>query len=119
MEPVVFHIINESLWANAQEHDGYTPERFDIDGFIHLSKKSQILRPANLLYRGQHDLVLLVIDVNRLVAELIYEPGTHGEAEHFPHLYGPLNVDAVVDVIAFPCEEDGSFELPTAVADGF
>ena len=117
MEPVVFHIINESAWANAQGNDGYSPDGFASEGFIHLSRKSQILRPANLLYTGQTDLVLLVIEVARLTAELLYEPGSHGEAELFPHLYGPLNLDAVVEVVAFPCEADGSFVLPATLAE--
>lgn len=112
MESVVFHIISSTNWAEAQELGRYTPDRFDIEGFIHLSKKSQILRPANLFYQGQQDLSLLVVDVASLEAELIYEAGSHGETELFPHLYGQLNLDAVTNVIEFPCEPDGSFVLP-------
>lgn len=117
MESVVFHIIHESAWAVAQQTNAYLPDRFVEEGFIHLSKRSQILRPANLLYRGQADLRLLVIEVERLVAELVYEPGSHGEAELFPHLYGQLNIDAVIDVLDFPCEPDGSFMLPPGLGD--
>ena len=118
MESVVFHIISSKNWAEAQEFGRYAPDRFDIEGFIHLSKKSQILRPANLLYKGQRDLSLLVIDVALLQAKLVYEPGSHGETELFPHLYGELNLDAVTNIIRFRCEPDGSFALPPELAGG-
>ena len=112
MEPVVFHIISKSDWANAKDEVDYSPASFASEGFIHLSQKSQILRPANLLYNGEDDLLLLVLAVDELGPELRYEPGSHGESELFPHLYGELNVSAVVDVVEFPCQADGSFVLP-------
>ena len=115
MDKVVFHIISRVAWAEAQQGGWYTPDSFTGEGFIHLSKRAQILRPANLLYAGRDDLVLLEIDVSALHADVVYEPGSHGEAEHFPHLYGPMNLDAVVRVIDFPCEPDGSFTLPAAI----
>jgi uncharacterized protein (DUF952 family) len=60
--------------------------------------------------------VVLCIDEERLAVELRYEKsaGARGEGagQMFPHLYGALNVDAVVRVVEFPCEMDGSFRLP-------
>lgn len=116
MDKVVFHIISRDAWAEARERGRYAPDSFAAEGFIHLSKRSQILRPANLLYAGRADLVLLEIDVDALRADLVFEPGSHGEAEHFPHLYGPMNLDAVIRVIDFPCEPDGSFTLPAVIS---
>ncbi len=112
----VYRIASRTEWADAQRSGELRPERFEEEGFVHLSKLDQILRPANLLYRGQSDLVLLVIRVDRLTADLVYEPGSHGEEENFPHLYGPLNVDAVDGTIDFPGESDGSFVLPQELA---
>lgn len=111
-ESLVYRIISEEEWATAQSAGEFIPDRFSAEGFVHLSGKHQVLRPANLLYKGRNDLSLLVIEVARLHAKLVYEPGSHGETEHFPHLYGHLNVDAVVRVVGFPCEPDGSFVLP-------
>ena len=113
MEPVVFHMVGSRDWADTQDHGRYAPDAFAADGFVHLSNRDQILRPANLLYCGRMDLKLLVIEVSRLSAELVYEPGSHGEDELFPHLYGPLNLDAVIDVVDFPCGPDGTFAMPT------
>ena len=69
---------------------------------------------ANRFYRGQDGLVVLCIDESRLKAELKYEAPAmmHGESggELFPHLYGELNLDAVVRVVALPRGADGSFQ---------
>ena len=63
----------------------------------------------------------MCIDEARVGAELKYEAPTsaRGEAvgEVFPHLYGELNVDAVVRVVELPCEVDGSFRLPGGLRD--
>ncbi len=112
MQETLFHIIGHSDWQRAQERGSYTPAGFDAEGFIHLSLRGQILRPANLLYAGRDDLLLLVIDPRRVAADVVFEPGSHGETEHFPHLYGELNLDAVTSTVDFPCGEDGSFVLP-------
>lgn len=109
---MLFHIIAKQDWIEAERAGEYRPAGFDVEGFIHLSTNEQILRPANLLYNGRSDLELLVIDPERVDAEVVFEPGSHGESELFPHLYGSLNIDAVVDRVDFPCTADGSFELP-------
>nr|MBN1228923.1 DUF952 domain-containing protein [Anaerolineae bacterium] len=64
-------------------------------------------------YIGQSDLVLLCVDVARLTGELRYEPSAdHLQDSLFPHLYGPLNLAAVVSVVLFPAGPDGRFTLP-------
>ena len=115
MASELYHIIGRDDWAEAERLGRYAPDGYAIEGFIHLSKGDQLLRPANLLYRARNDLSLLRIDPERLRAELLYEPGSHGEDELFPHLYGALNLDAVIGTIAFPPNPDGSFDLPADV----
>ncbi len=115
MASVLFHIISVDDWAEAQRSGGYNPSSLAIEGFIHLSARDQILRPANLLYRGRDDLLLLRLDAEALGEAVVWEPGSHGEAEDFPHLYGPLPLSAVVGTIDFPCGPDGGFVLPEAL----
>ena len=100
----------------AVARESYAPVSLENEGFIHCSTLAQVIDTANRFYRGQCDLVVLHIDESRLKAELKYEPPTmnHGESagELFPHLYGELNVDAVVRIVELRCEADGSFQLP-------
>lgn len=112
MTAALFHIIDSSVWTDAKASGRYAPASLELEGYIHLSRREQILRSANLLYRGRTDLLLLVVDPHRLSVEVVYEPGSYGEAEHFPHLYGALDIEAVSAAVSFPPNADGSFSLP-------
>lgn len=80
------------------------------EDFVHLSRPDQVHVPANLLYAGRRDLVLLAIDPDRLTSEVKVEGG-------FPHLYGPLLAESVFDVLPFAPDDDGSFHLVFAPMD--
>lgn len=95
----------------------------DKTGYIHLSTLEQVHLPANRLYRGRADLVLLYIDPAALDSPVRWEPGvpTDPRSMLFPHLYGPLPVRAVIGAAAYPPAGDGSFgpapEFRSATAD--
>jgi uncharacterized protein (DUF952 family) len=118
---MIFHIAIGTEWEAAVRNGVYAPPSIAAEGFIHCSTRSQIIATANLFYRGRHDLMLLTIDENRLRAPLRYEtpavPADLRAAQSFPHIYGPLNLDAVISAEAFPCRADGSFELPIGFPD--
>ncbi len=118
---VIFHIVKRQEWMLAVKRGSYAPESLRIEGFIHCSTVAQVIDTANRFYRGQRDLVVLHIDEARLTAKLKFEAlsGAHGETvgELFPHLYGELNVDAVVRVVELPCAADGSFQLPVEMGE--
>ncbi|MGH7779175.1 MAG: DUF952 domain-containing protein [Candidatus Binataceae bacterium] len=117
---MILHIASRAQWKDASKRGAYTPSSFAADGFIHCSAPEQAIATANEYFRGQLDLLLLCIDERRLTAPLRYEPAappagaSTGEPRSgmFPHLYGDLNLDAVTEVLEFPCAADGSFELP-------
>ncbi len=67
--------------------------------------------PANEMFRGQKELVLLCIDPGKVTMPIDYED-CYESGQAFPHIYGPLNVEAVTTVIPFPPQKDGSFVLP-------
>ena len=108
---MILHIARREEWQAAQAAGDYRANTLASEGFIHCSTPAQVLGPANALFHGQSDLMLLVIEPSRLAAELIYED-SHGNGERFPHIYGPLNLDAVVRVVPFPPNGDGHFSLP-------
>jgi uncharacterized protein (DUF952 family) len=110
----LFHITTHAQWTAAQRAGTYHPPSLDTEGFIHLSDERQWLATANRFYRGRADLVLLAIREERLAAEVRWELA---DGQHFPHLYGPLELAAVTGVFALPIAADGTVEPPPELAD--
>ena len=118
---VVLHITTDAEWRAGVAAGSYRPASLDREGFIHCSTYDQAAGTATRYFAGRSDLILLCIDEARVTAAIRYEPpapaapaaGRDPRAdERFPHLYGPLALEAVVRVVAFPCGDDGSFCLP-------
>lgn len=84
---------------------------FAAEGFIHCSTRKQVITVANARFRGQQGLVLLLIDTDKVKPEIVYE-NLEGGAQLFPHIYGKLNTDAVVEVATFKPGADDCFKLP-------
>jgi uncharacterized protein (DUF952 family) len=80
-------------------------------GFIHCSQGTQVEPVANAVYQGAEHLVLLSIDPDRVRSEIRHEE-VDGWEDPFPHIYGPLNTDAVVEVSPFPPGPEGRCSLP-------
>jgi uncharacterized protein (DUF952 family) len=116
MTEALLHITRQESWAEAQTCGLYSANTLSSDGFIHCSKVDQILRVAETFYKHQEDLVLLVIDSHKVKAEVRWEPGVDTPDELYPHIYGPLNLDAVISVLDFKAGSDGKFLLPHALA---
>jgi uncharacterized protein (DUF952 family) len=110
---IILHITRREEWEKAKIAGLYRGDTLDSEGFIHCSTPMQVIKVANFRFRNQRDLVLLCIDSQKVEAEIRYE----GVEDLFPHVYGALNVDAVLKVVEFVCGEDGFFELPLEVVD--
>ena len=92
-----------------------------------MSTSKQVVQVANAFYRGQSDLVLLVVDEMRIPSggegrsQVKWEGPAGAPAsgisqdDKFPHIYGPLNLDTVVDVLDFNPDASGNFRLPTSL----
>lgn len=106
---MLFHICTRMDWQEAQRRGEYCADSLAAEGFIHCSLAAQVIKTAGRFYRGQPGLVLLVIDPTRLTAEIKCEAA---DGELFPHVYGPLALGAVVDVLPFPPDANGTFRLP-------
>lgn len=101
----IYHITTAAEWAQAQRDGQYTKSTLDRtlaeEGFIHTSQAAQVERVANAFYQGVPDLVLLIIDTDRVSSPIRYE-SVSGQDLPYPHIYGPLNIDAVVETRPFP-----------------
>jgi len=110
-DAVLLHLCSRAEWDDLERVGQRTPPGFDVDGFVHLSTSSQVHLPANRLFAGRTDLVLLHLDPARLGAEVRWEPGVQSDpaSMRFPHLYGPLPAAAVVEVTDYRPSADGVF----------
>ena len=115
---MILHITQKSDWEKARNKNEYTASSLKSEGFIHCSTIEQAADTANLFFKGQTGLVLLCIDENKLSSQLKYEAPSGGGRHDptvgnlFPHIYGPVNISAVIEVVDFPPNEDGYFVLP-------
>ncbi len=110
----LLHICSRTNWRKAQDLGRLKDPSLDSEGFIHCSFVDQVLTPANALFTGQTDLILLVIDRSRLKSRLVIED-SYGSGMEFPHVYGPIELEAVTSTVDFPVNEDGTFSLPKSV----
>ena len=115
----LLHLCTTDEWAEAEGTGERRPPSLHTEGFVHLSAPEQVHLPANRLFAGRTDLVLLHLDPEALGAPVRWEPGvpTDPQAMRFPHLYGPLPTSAVTSVTEYVPGPDGTFaELPQSDA---
>lgn len=106
----IFHIAPRGDWEAQQDGEAYRPPSLEVEGFIHFSTGRQLLGSAERYFVGREDLLVVSVRQGELHAPLRWEKSERGEL--FPHLYGPLNLDAVVEVVALPRQADGRFDVP-------
>lgn len=102
----IVHICPRKDWILAQETGDYRPSSLATEGFIHCSRPEQVLMVVNHFYQDVPDLVLLWIDPQQVVAEIRWEAA---DDEHFPHIYGPLEINAVVATTDLVPDPDGVY----------
>jgi uncharacterized protein (DUF952 family)/GNAT superfamily N-acetyltransferase len=109
---VLLHLIEPAGWRAALSEGAVRPPSLEAAGFVHLSTPEQVHVPAERLYPGRRDLVLLVVDPARLTDPVRVEDGVPADPSglQFPHLYGPLPVTAVIAVV--PYRPPSAFVLP-------
>ena len=117
---MIFHIADRADWQRALEAGEYRADSLASEGFIHCSTREQLIGVANAFYAEQSDLVALCVDEAKLNVVTKWEAPAHPPGSQtterddeslFPHIYGPIAVDAVVKVVALHTGEQG-FALP-------
>ena len=115
----LFHSCSEDELRQARALGVHRPASLSSDGFVHLARPSQVAQVLHHFFAGRGGLVLLTIDPARLTHELKFEAAaavgsqppardngdtrdTGDTGETYPHVHGPLNMDAIVDAVRLP-----------------
>lgn len=116
---MIYHITSRTAWSEARDRGDYRADSLETEGFIHCSTEAQVIPVAHQYYSGQSGLLLLVIEPALLEADLRWEPPAEGtpppgvpDGDLFPHVYGPINLDAVIKVFDLEASPDGKYTFP-------
>ena len=96
--PVIYHVTTTTDWNAAKQKGYYEHPSLKDEGFIHCSQDHQVAGVLERYFAGQKDLVKLVIDTDKLTSKFVFD-WSPSLADTFPHVYGPINSDAVIDVL--------------------
>ncbi|MHA1164964.1 MAG: DUF952 domain-containing protein [Alphaproteobacteria bacterium] len=111
MNEIIYKITPRGAWEHAVADGVFLGAPIDVqDGFIHFSSATQVVETAVKHFSGQKDLMLIAIECARLGDALKWEPARGGAL--FPHLYGPLRMDAVLSAKLLPLGSDGAHLFP-------
>jgi uncharacterized protein (DUF952 family) len=108
---LIYHITFRGEWEKALAAGKYKTISLSDEGFIHCSPSEKIIESAEKFFRGKTNLILLSIDENKVIPEIVYED-LYGNNFLFPHIYGELNTDSVVNVSELAINEKDEFILP-------
>lgn len=108
MKKWMYHIISLEDFQTAEKVGSYSPPSLENEGFIHFSYKEEVLATANRYYQGQENLFLLKVDPEKVKERLQDDEVYPGRV--FPHVYGPLNLDAIIEKSELKANESGEFK---------
>lgn len=112
---MIYHLAFKKDWDQAQTRGEYRQSTkgrtLEEQGFIHgCAKPAQVDQVANAFYRGDSNLLVLIIDEAKVRSEVRHDP-VPGFDTPLPHIYGPLNPDAVIDAVPLEAGTDGQFRF--------
>ncbi|MBO9660149.1 MAG: DUF952 domain-containing protein [Chitinophagaceae bacterium] len=97
--PIIYHVTSAAEWAKARELGFYEAPSLKTEGFIHCSETDQVAGVLDRYFAGRTDLVKLHVNTDKLTSRYVQEWSNSVE-DTFPHIYGPVNLDAVEEVEA-------------------
>ncbi len=124
----IYHLTPADYYHRQPKNQAYKPESFAQDGFIHCTSGAEMLvEVANAYFVDlPGHLLALEIDPTRLTAPLKFEPPipppqpplaggeilTPDPGVLFPHIYGPLNRQAIIRCLALQRDKAGQWRIP-------
>ncbi|GAB6436761.1 MULTISPECIES: DUF952 domain-containing protein [Bacillus] len=106
---MITKVITQRSWEIAKINGEINEVSLKEEGFIHCSSLEQALNVAEKYFIHEEGVLLLTIDPFLVKSEIKYELASNGQ--EYPHVYGAINIDAIIDVVPFP-REKGEFILP-------
>ncbi len=94
---MIYHVTTEQEWQKALQEGSYAASSLATEGFIHTSKEGQVQGVLERYYQNKTNLLLLHIDELKLTSPLKFDFALSIN-EEFPHIYGRLNLEAVINV---------------------
>lgn len=95
MAEFIYHVVEPSYFKSFEGKDDYYPKRFEEEGFIHNCFEEQFEYVLGTHFEGIEEVLILKIDPAKIIAQIIVEGDQHPMG--FPHIYGPINMDAIID----------------------
>ena len=108
-DPHIYLLMTATEIAAARATGTWVSAGFASEGFIHASPYEQLERVANKHYQHKSDVYVAWVQVDQLTSELRWEPAA---GSLYPHLFGPLNFEAVVRIVPTGRNADGTFRIP-------
>ncbi len=98
MAEQIYHLTTLQQWEDAQDKGFYEAKSLAKEGYIHCSTEQQVNGVLKRHFKEHENLVKLTIDPMRLTQHLQYDK-LDGTNEEYPHIYGPLNLEAVTQIV--------------------
>ena len=110
---ILYHLVPADDWEAQPADRPYVPADYEREGFIHCTRGDELLDVvANRYYRDDpRKLLVLVLNVDGITSEIKYEVAHDGVL--YPHIYGPLNRDAIIEVCPMPRSPNGTYQSLT------
>jgi uncharacterized protein (DUF952 family) len=112
---IIYHIARKENLQSVLAGSDYAGDTLQTEGFIHCSTAGQVIGVANRYFKGQSGLALLLIETGQVKPEIRYE-NLEGGSNLFPHIYGPVNRDAIQKIVDLLPGQDGFFTFPAEAA---
>jgi uncharacterized protein (DUF952 family) len=108
---ITFHLVPRTEWQAVDADAAYVPSSFGREGFVHCTDGAdELAATANRYFADCPDeLLAVVLDRSRLTAPVRYED----PRRVYPHVYGPIDRAAIVEVLVMPRDVDGAFVAPS------
>jgi len=93
---IIYHICTRESWEAQSENKIYVHDSLEEEDFIHCSESQQVEGVLERYFKDENNLLMLAIESKKLISKLQYDAAPNGE--FFPHIYGPINKDAIVAI---------------------